>query len=143
VCRHLGRSGITPYEIMIILNADADEEQQQEILERVQQLIRDGGGTIDHVDDWGRKRLAFPMDKRSDGRYVVITCLGEPAALGEIERVLSISRETVLRALFIRLNRAQAERARAGGAPAPVDTQPEGEGRPQRGGRGGGRRRTR
>jgi small subunit ribosomal protein S6 len=129
VCRHLGRSGITPYEIMIILNADADEEQEQE--------------TIDHVDDWGRKRLAFPMDKRSDGRYVVITCLGEPAALGEIERVLSISRETVLRALFIRLNRAQAERARAGGAPAPVDTQPEGEGRPQRGGRGGGRRRTR
>lgn len=124
---------------MIILNPDADEEQQQEILDRVQTLIRDGGGTIDHVNDWGRKKISFPMEKRPDGRYVVITCTGEPTSLPEIERVLSISRGTVLRALFVRLNRTDAERARANGAPAPVDAHPEGEGRPQRGGRPGGR----
>ncbi|MGE0249790.1 MAG: 30S ribosomal protein S6 [Thermoleophilia bacterium] len=123
---------------MIILNPDSDEEQQQEILERVQQLIRDGGGVIDHVNDWGRKKITFPMEKRPDGRYVVITAVGEPSSLAEIERVLSIS-DVVLRALFIRLNRAEAERARASGSPAPVDTHPEGESRPQRGGRGGGR----
>lgn len=137
------RSGINPYEIMIILNPDADEEQQQEILERVQQLIRDGGGTVDHVNDWGRRKLAFPMEKRPDGRYVVITCAGEPSSLEEIERILSISREVVLRALFIRLNRAEAERARAVGAPAPVDERPEGDARPARGGRGGRGRRPR
>jgi hypothetical protein len=79
------------------------------------------------------------MEKRPDGRYVVITCTGEPTSLPEIERVLSINRGTVLRALFVRLNRTDAERARATGAPAPVDTHPEGEGRPQRGGRPGGR----
>jgi len=124
---------------MIILNPDADEEQQQEILERVQQLIRQGGGTVDHVNDWGRKKLSFPMEKRSDGRYVVITCLGEPTSLGEIERVLAIAKDLVLRALFIRLNRAEAERSRASGAPAPADTHPEGEPRPSRGGRPGGR----
>lgn len=124
---------------MIILNPDADEEQQQEILERVQQLIRDGGGRVDHVDDWGRKKLTFPMEKRPDGRYVVITGTGEPASLPEIERVLSINKGVVLRALFIRLNRAEAERAQAQGAPAPVDAHPEGEARPQRGGRPGGR----
>jgi small subunit ribosomal protein S6 len=121
---------------MIILDPDADEEQQHEILERVQQLIRDGGGAIDHVDDWGRRKIAYPIRKRGDGRYVVITSSGEPASLGEIERVLAIS-DVVLRAFFVRLNRAEAERARAGGAPAPVDAHPEGEGRPQRGGRGG------
>jgi small subunit ribosomal protein S6 len=128
---------------MIILNPDADEEQQQEILERVQQLITEGGGRVDHVDDWGRRKITFPMEKRPDGRYVVVTCEGEPTSLPEIERVLSINKGVVLRALFIRLNSAEAERARAGGVPAPVDTHPEREDRPQRGrpgGRGGGRR---
>jgi small subunit ribosomal protein S6 len=122
---------------MIVLNPEADEEQQQEILERVQQLVRDGGGTIDHVNDWGRKKISFPMAKHTDGRYLVITCMGEPSSLAEIERVLSISKDLVLRALFIRLNRVEADRARANGSPAPVDTHPEGESRPQRGGRGG------
>jgi hypothetical protein len=57
-----------------------------------------------------------------------------------MERVLSINKGVVLRALFIRLNRADSERAKASGAPAPVDTHPEGErDRPQRGGRPGGR----
>jgi small subunit ribosomal protein S6 len=124
---------------MIILDPEADEEQQQEILERVQQLIRDGGGTVDHVDDWGRRKIAYPMRKHGDGRYVVITSEGEPASLGEIERVLSIS-DVVLRAFFVRLNRGQAERSRAVGAPAPVDAHPEGEPRSQRGGGRGGPR---
>lgn len=125
---------------MIILNPDADEEQQQEILERVQQLIAEGGGTVAHVNDWGRRKITFPMEKRPDGRYVVITCQGDPTSLPEIERVLSINKGVVLRALFIRLNDDEAERALAGGAPAPVDTHPERDERPQRGrpgGRGG------
>jgi small subunit ribosomal protein S6 len=125
---------------MIILDPDADEEQQQEVLERVQQLIRAGGGSVEHVDEWGRRRIAYPIRKHADGRYVVITAEGEPTALEEIERVLSIS-DVVLRALFIRLNRTQAERARAVGAPAPIDAHPESESRPPRGGRPGGRSR--
>jgi small subunit ribosomal protein S6 len=133
-------AGIPPYEIMIILDPEADEEQQQEILERVQQLIRGGGGEVEHVDDWGRRKIAYPIRKHADGRYVVITSDGEPTALEEIKRVLSIS-DVVLRALFVRLNRTQAERARAVGAPAPLDAHPEGESRPQRGGRAGGRSR--
>jgi len=135
----VGEAGIHPYEIMIILDPEADEEQQQEILERVQQLIRDGGGEIDHVNDWGRRKIAYPIRKHGDGRYVVMTSSGEPAALDEIERVLSIS-DVVLRAFFVRLNRAEAERSRAAGAPAPVDTHPEGESRPPRGGGRGGPR---
>jgi small subunit ribosomal protein S6 len=124
---------------MIILNPDADEEQQQEILERVQQLITAGGGSVDHVNDWGRKKITYPMEKTPDGRYVVITCTGEETSLPEIDRVLSINKGVVLRSLFIRLNSAEAERAHANGAPPPVDMHPEGE-RPQRGGRPGGGR---
>jgi small subunit ribosomal protein S6 len=125
---------------MIILDPDADEEQQQEMLERVQQLIRDGGGEVTHVNDWGRRKIAYPIRKRGDGRYVVITSEGEPASLGEIERVLSIS-DLVLRAFFVRLNRVEAERARSLGAPAPLDAHPEGESRAPRGGRAGPRSR--
>lgn len=128
---------------MIILNPEAEEEQRQEILDRVQQLVRDGGGVVEHVNDWGRKKITFPMAKHADGQYVIITCFGDPGSLAEIEHVLSINKTVVLRALFIRLNTREAERAMAGGAPAPVDTNPEGESRPQRGrpgGRGGGRR---
>lgn len=135
----LWRPRITAYEIMIILNPSAEEEQRQEILDRVQQLIRDGGGVVEHVNDWGRRKITFPMEKHADGQYVVITCFGDPASLPEIERILSINKHTVLRSMFIRLNTREAERAMANGAPAPVDTAPEGEGRPQRGGRGGGR----
>jgi small subunit ribosomal protein S6 len=117
---------------MIILNPDAPEERQAEILDRVQTLVREGGGVVDHVDDWGRKKLTYQIAHQGDGRYVVVTCSGPPSALEEIDRVLSINKDVVLRALFIRLNRPEAERARLHGAPAPVDERPEGEARPPR-----------
>ncbi|MFN8110980.1 MAG: 30S ribosomal protein S6 [Thermoleophilia bacterium] len=124
---------------MIILNPDAEEERQQEMLERVQQIIRDGGGVIDHVDDWGRRKMGYAMSKRADGRYVVVTCSsGGNEALAEAERVMSISTDVVTRYLVIRHNRAEAERQKTHGAPVPSDDRPEGESRPQRAGRGGG-----
>jgi small subunit ribosomal protein S6 len=129
---------ITPYQIMIILNPDAEEERQEEMLQRVQTLLRDAGGTVSHVDDWGRRKLAYAMEKRPEGRTVVITAEGLPASLAEIQRVLSIGKDVVTRSQFIKLNRREAERALTVGAPVPVDTHPEGE-RPSRGG-GRGRR---
>jgi small subunit ribosomal protein S6 len=137
------RPDITPYEIMIILDPDVDEERQQEALERTQQILRDAGGEIHHVNDWGRRKLGYAMSKRTDGRYVVVVCDATPAGLDEAERVMSINKDVVLRHQVIRHNRADAERARANGAPAPVDDRPEGEARPQRAGRGGRGRRPR
>lgn len=128
-----GGVGIQPYEIMLILNPDADEERQQEMLERAQELIRQGGGVVDHVNDWGRRKITFPMEKQGDGRYVIITCSGRSDELDELGRVLSINKDVVLRAMFIRLGRKEAEWAKANGAPVPVDREPEGEARPQRG----------
>jgi len=128
---------------MIIINPDAEEERQQEMLERVQQILRDGGAQIDHVDDWGRRKIAYAMNKKPDGRYVVLTCSSEAAPVAEAERVMGINKEIVVRHQVIRHNRAQADRAKANGAPVPVDERPEGEGRPNRGGGGRGRRRPR
>jgi len=136
------RPGITPYEIMIILNPDAEEERQQEMLERVQQILRDGGAVLDHVDDWGRRKIAYAMNKKPDGRYVVVTCSSDPAPVAEAERVMGINKELVIRHQVIRHSRVQAERAKSHGAPMPVDERPEGDGRRERGG-GRGRRRPR
>ncbi len=128
---------------MLILNPEAAEEQQEEILERVQQIVRDGGGVIDHFNDWGRRKLTYAFDKQPEGRYVVLTCSAAPDSLAEVERVAGISKDVVLRTMTVRLNRVDAERAKANGAPVPVDDRPEGESRPPRGprpgGRGGGR----
>lgn len=131
---------------MIILNPDADEERQQEMLERVQTILRDGGGSVDHVDDWGRRKIAYPMNKKVDGRYVVLTCSTDVAPLNEAERIMGIAKDLVIRHQVIRHNPAEAARAKESGAPLPVDDRPEGE-RPSRGGGGprggGGRRRPR
>ena len=132
---------IAPYEIMLILNANAEEERQEEMIERCQQMLRDGGGVIEHLNDWGRRKLTYPMEKVADGRYVVITCSAEPGSLDEMDRVLAINKDVVLRSMFHRLTSVEAEHASANGAPAPVDDRPEGETRPQRGPRAGGRRR--
>jgi small subunit ribosomal protein S6 len=121
---------------MLVLNTDASEERQQELLERVQELLRAGGGIIHHMDDWGRRKIAYAVDKQPEGRYVVLTCDTNASAIKEMGRVLSISRDVALRHMTVRLSRIEAERAIASGAPVPVDERPEGEGRPQRGGRG-------
>ena len=135
-----GGTAISPYEIMLILNPEADESRQEEILERVRQLISAGGGEVSHVDDWGRKRISYPMHKQAEGRYVVVTCDTTTEALDEVGRVVAINKDVVLRAMPIKLNRVQAERARAQGAPAPVDDRTEGEARSRPGGRGRSRR---
>lgn len=131
---------ISPYEIMIILDPDVDEERQQEMLERVQSIIRDAGGEIDHVNDWGRRKLGYAMDKKADGKYVIVTCSATVEGLREAERVMAINKEVVIRYMTVVLNRSEAERAKANGAPLPVDDRPEGEARPARAGRGGPRR---
>jgi small subunit ribosomal protein S6 len=120
---------------MLILNAEAPAERQQEILDRARRLITERGGVVHHVDEWGRRKIAYPMAKQTEGNYVVITCSASPDALEEMGRVFAINKDVVLRALPIRLTPSQAERARAKGAPAPVDERPE-EPRAPRPGRG-------
>jgi small subunit ribosomal protein S6 len=123
---------------MLVLNPDADDEARQEVVARVRRLVEADGGTVEHVNDWGRRRISFPMRKHSDGVYIVITCTASTGALDEVGRVLAISKEVVLRAMPVKLTTPQAEHARANGVPAPVDEKPEGDQR-QRGGRGRGR----
>ena len=89
------------YEMMIILDPSLEEATVQPSLEQFLTVIRDGGGSVDKVDVWGRRRLAYDIDKKSEGIYAVIDMLAEPDTVRELDRQLSIN-EAVLRTKVLR-----------------------------------------
>jgi len=91
------------YELGVIISARLDEENQNSELEKVQALITRFSGTIDKVDSWGRRKLAYPIQKQTDGVYTFITFSSESTTPAEIESRLRIM-ESVLRFLVIRLD---------------------------------------
>jgi small subunit ribosomal protein S6 len=93
---------INKYELMLIVNPNADEERQKEIVERLRTTIEKDKGTIAGVDEWGKKKLAYEIKKEPEGVYTVITFAATPATLTEVERVLGITDE-VLRFMTVRL----------------------------------------
>jgi small subunit ribosomal protein S6 len=133
-----GGPAITPYQIMMILSTEVDGEQHAEAISRVRSLVEDAGGTVDDVAEWGRRKIAYPVRKQADGVYVIVTCQTTPEVIDEVGRVLSISKDVVLRAMPFRLTEAELATVQAGGVPEPVDERPEREERPRGGRRGGG-----
>jgi small subunit ribosomal protein S6 len=89
------------YEMMIILDPGLEENTIQPSLEQFLTVIKDGGGSVDKVDIWGRRRLAYDIDKKSEGIYAVIDMLAEPDTVRELDRQLSLN-EAVLRTKVLR-----------------------------------------
>jgi small subunit ribosomal protein S6 len=84
-----------PYEVMIILDADLEEETIRAAVERWLQLIEGRGAQRGHVDWWGKRRLAYEIKHRAEGYYVVFQAKAEPAAMDELHRVLSLADEVI------------------------------------------------
>ena len=93
---------INKYELMLIVNPNADEERQKEIVDRLRATVEKGEGTVAGVDEWGKKKLAYEIKKEPEGVYTIITFTAVPATLAEVERVLGITDE-VLRFKTIRM----------------------------------------
>ena len=89
------------YELGIIIRPDLDEEGQRTEMDRVKALIDRFGGTIEKLDEWGKRRLAYPIQKLGEGVYTFITFQSESNAPSEIENRLRLM-ENVLRFLIIR-----------------------------------------
>jgi small subunit ribosomal protein S6 len=87
--------GINRYELMLIVNPNADEDRQKEIVDRLRTNVEKDGGTIAGIDEWGKKKLAYEIKKESEGVYTVITFTATPQTLSEVERVLSITDEVL------------------------------------------------
>lgn len=92
---------MTDYEILLLLDPEADEDRQTEIVSRTRDLIERGGGTVDRHDAWGRRRLAYEIDRKADGFYHLLTFSCSAQTLAEVERVLKID-DTVMRHMATR-----------------------------------------
>ena len=89
------------YEIMIILEPETDERTIAQTLEKLLQVIPSNGGTVDKIDIWGKRRLAYDIKKKSEGLYVVVDMTTTPANAKELDRQLGLN-ETVLRTKLLR-----------------------------------------
>ena len=89
------------YELMVILDSDLEEKTVEPSLDTFLNVIRQSGGTIEKLDLWGRRRLSYPINKKSEGIYAVIDLTAEPAAVIELDRQLNLN-EAVLRTKVLR-----------------------------------------
>ena len=89
------------YEMMVILDPDLEERTVAPSLETYLKIIKDSGGSVDRLDIWGRRRMAFEIAKKGEGIYAVVDMNCEPAAIKELDRQLNLN-EAVLRTKVIR-----------------------------------------
>jgi small subunit ribosomal protein S6 len=92
---------VPPYEILLMLDPELPDERQAEIVSRTRELIDRSGGSWENHDVWGRRRLAYEIDHKTDGAYHLLTFSAEPETLDEVSRVLKIT-DGVMRHLAVR-----------------------------------------
>ncbi|MBO0809177.1 MAG: 30S ribosomal protein S6 [Actinobacteria bacterium] len=89
------------YEMMIILDPALEESTVQPSLEQFLSVVASEGGTVDKVDVWGRRRLSYDIDHKSEGIYAVVDMHAEPGTVRELDRQLTLN-EAVLRTKVLR-----------------------------------------
>ena len=89
------------YELMVILDPNLEERTVAPSLDTYLNVVRNDGGSVDNVDVWGRRRLAYEIDKNAEGIYAVVSLQAEPATVKELDRQLTLN-ESVLRTKVLR-----------------------------------------
>jgi len=89
------------YEMMIILDPALEERTVQPSLDQFLTVVTTAGGSVDKVDVWGRRRLAYEIDKKSEGIYTVVDLVAEPDTVKELDRQLNLN-EAVMRTKILR-----------------------------------------
>jgi small subunit ribosomal protein S6 len=93
-----------PYEIMAILGPTLDERTVAPSLDTFLNVIRSDGGSVDKVDIWGRRRLAYEIAKHAEGIYAILDVKAEAATVSELDRQLNLN-ESVLRTKVMRTDK--------------------------------------
>jgi small subunit ribosomal protein S6 len=102
-----------PYETMIVFDTSVDAQAIQIALDRALETIRANGGTPGTIDRWGKRPLAYEVNKRKEGYYVLVEFSGETATVDELDRILTLSDEVLRYKILRRHVRANASRVTA------------------------------
>jgi small subunit ribosomal protein S6 len=89
------------YEVMVILDPSLEERTVEPSLDKYLNVVRKDGGSVESVDIWGRRRLAYEINKQAEGIYAVVSLTAEPATVKELDRQLGLN-ESVLRTKVLR-----------------------------------------
>jgi small subunit ribosomal protein S6 len=114
------------YEELFILKPDAPEEEVDGFVDQIQQVITSGKGTVDKVDKWGVRKLAYKVQKYSEGLYVLVQFSSEPDLVKEVERRMRVT-DMVIKFITVRIDekmkkvekRKKAREKRAARRPPP------------------------
>jgi small subunit ribosomal protein S6 len=119
------------YENLFIVKPDAPDEEVAQFIEQMRGVVTNAGGTVDKVDNWGKRRLAYKVEKYREGGYVLFQFTSGPETVKEFERRLRVA-DTVLKYLTVRIDetlkrvekRRKEREKRAARKPAPVAPAP-------------------
>ena len=118
------------YEMIYIIDADLEEAARKELIEKVSALITNNGGEIEKVDEtWGKRKLAYAIDYKTEGWYVLVNFKAPVELPRELERNLQIN-ENVLRYLVVKLEEKRSAVKPRANRPAPVAAPVEEEAAP-------------
>lgn len=92
------------YEIMVIIDPTVDERQVPTLLEKHLKVITDGSGTVDGQDIWGKRRMAYEINKKAEGIYAVLNVTATPAVVSEMDRLMTID-EQIMRTKVMRTDK--------------------------------------
>lgn len=107
---------MTEYEILLLLDPELAEEKQADVVARLRDLIEKGGGTFERHDVWGRRKLAYPIDKKEEGVYHLLSFTSSPETLDELSRVLKIDDDVMRHMATRRLEGGPSEPIAVGAA---------------------------
>ena len=119
-------SALRPYEILVILNAALTDEESAALLTQLGETVKGLGAEITKVENWGKRRLAYDINKQREGTYAVIEVSAEPAMIKEFERQLKLN-ESVLRFLSTQVPVRKKKRGKPQDASPTDGDQPVGD----------------
>jgi len=89
------------YEIMYVIDAALEDSARVELIDRFSDLVKKNGGEIDRIDEWGKRRLAYAINYKTEGYYVLINFAAQAEFIAELERVYNIT-DGLLRTIVVR-----------------------------------------
>lgn len=89
------------YELMFFVAPSTDEETRTAVMKRIETTISDAKGTVDNVDNWGKRKLAYEINGLTDGDYTLVDFHADPADVAELDRILRIT-DTVVRHMIVK-----------------------------------------